>query len=306
MFVDLSRKSLITSYLVEGSIYNHWILLSNLTFKIYCLFTAKKQPLKTFSDIKGLIQQGKKREVKLMIRETAWPVNSTIRVQLWPELCAQHHNGKNMLDGFYWDMVNQVRCQWPANSFRFNFWTNRQVFGTTELPEKPIMLPPFVDSSHCLPYHLTKKGRAVADRVVSVLGYACPDITYSPSLYPITAILLHFMSGKSNRLRETWSLVSRTIKTKHETINRWAVYLKVTPQQVLQRKIKSHIAYRYRMSRLINRPIFAPMRQKSNWRIIQVNKIHLKVNNVYIFHFLESAIYFVYVKNFRLNKTALF
>lgn len=58
------------------------------------------------------------------------------------------------------------------------------------------MLPPFVDSSHCLPYHLTKKGRAVADRVVSVLGYACPDITYSPSLYPVTAILLHFMSGE--------------------------------------------------------------------------------------------------------------
>lgn len=58
------------------------------------------------------------------------------------------------------------------------------------------MLPPFVDSTHCLPYHLTRKGRAVADRVVSVLGYACPDITYSPTLYPITAMLLHFMSGK--------------------------------------------------------------------------------------------------------------
>ena len=76
------------------------------------------------------------------------------------------------------------------------YFVSLQVFGTTELPEKPIMLPPFVDSTHCLPYHLTKKGRAVADRVVSVLGYACPDITYSPSLYPITAILLHFMSGK--------------------------------------------------------------------------------------------------------------
>lgn len=71
-----------------------------------------------------------------------------------------------------------------------------KVFGTTELPEKPIMLPPFVDSTHCLPYHLTRKGRSVADRVVTVLAYACPDITYSPSLYPITALLLHFMSGK--------------------------------------------------------------------------------------------------------------
>ncbi|VVC93190.1 unnamed protein product [Leptidea sinapis] len=55
------------------------------------------------------------------------------------------------------------------------------------------MLPPFVEATHCLGYHLTRKGRAVADRVVSVLGYACPDITYSPSLYPITAALLHFM-----------------------------------------------------------------------------------------------------------------
>lgn len=75
-------------------------------------------------------------------------------------------------------------------------FSSAQVFGTTELPEKPIMLPPFVDSTHCLPYHLTRKGRAVADRVVTVLAYACPDITYSPTLYPITALLLHFMSGE--------------------------------------------------------------------------------------------------------------
>lgn len=64
-----------------------------------------------------------------------------------------------------------------------------------ELPEMSIMLPPFVDSTHCLSYNLTRKGRSVADRIVSVLGYACPDITYSPSLYPITALLLHFMPG---------------------------------------------------------------------------------------------------------------
>lgn len=37
----------------------------------------------------------------------------------------------------------------------------------------------------------------MADRIVSVLGYACPDITYSPSLYPITAFLLHFMAGNT-------------------------------------------------------------------------------------------------------------
>ncbi|XP_066597523.1 GTPase-activating protein skywalker isoform X2 [Prorops nasuta] len=136
--------------------------------------TSKKQTLKSFAEVNALLQAARKREVKLIIRDNAWPLNNGIRAQLWPALCSQHAHGKNMLDGFYWDMVNQV-------------------FGTTELPEKSIMLPPFVDSTHCLSYNLTRKGRNVADRVVSVLGYACPDITYSPFLYPITAMLLHFM-----------------------------------------------------------------------------------------------------------------
>ncbi|CAK1549620.1 unnamed protein product [Leptosia nina] len=135
---------------------------------------GKKAPLKTYEEIQPLIQQGRKRDLKLIIRENSWPINSPIRASLWPALCRQHQHGKSMLDGFYWDMVTQV-------------------FGTVELPDKPIMLPPFVEATHCLGYHLTRKGRAVADRVVSVLGYACPDITYSPSLYPITAALLHFM-----------------------------------------------------------------------------------------------------------------
>lgn len=85
-------------------------------------------------------------------------------------------------------------------NFFFAWYLILQVFGTTELPDKPIMLPPFVDSTHCLPYYLTRKGRAVADRVVSVLAYVCPDITFSPTIYPIAAILLHFMSGKWNSI----------------------------------------------------------------------------------------------------------
>lgn len=80
--------------------------------------------------------------------------------------------------------------------YSFVCFNTKKVFGTTELSEKPIMLPAFVDATHCLPYHLTRTGRAVADRIVNVLGYDCPDITYSPVLYPVTSILLHFMSGE--------------------------------------------------------------------------------------------------------------
>jgi len=49
--------------------------------------TSKKQTLKTFAEVNTLLQAGRKREVKLIIRENAWPLNNGIRTQLWPALC---------------------------------------------------------------------------------------------------------------------------------------------------------------------------------------------------------------------------
>ncbi|XP_014470961.1 PREDICTED: TBC1 domain family member 24 isoform X2 [Dinoponera quadriceps] len=182
--------------------------------------TSKKQALKTFAEVNALLQAGKKREVKLMMRENAWPLNNRIRAQLWPALCNQHALGKSMLDGFYWDMVNQV-------------------FGTTELEQhKSIMLPPFVDSTHCLSYNLTRTGRNVADRVVSVLGYACPDITYSPSLYPLTALLLHFMPEE-----ECYHCMATLVAAKEKTfITQTKLLYEVTwktVEQITKKHVKS-------------------------------------------------------------------
>ncbi|KAJ8977841.1 hypothetical protein NQ317_007969 [Molorchus minor] len=130
---------------------------------------------------------GRKQDIKHLLRNNSWPANNPIRKELWPLLCTQHQNGKsNIMDGFYWDMVNQV-------------------FGSTDLPDKPISLPPFVEPSHCPSYYMTRKGRCVTDRVVSVLGYACPDIVYSPTIYPICALLLHYMSGET--LGRNWCTV---------------------------------------------------------------------------------------------------
>jgi hypothetical protein len=72
------------------------------------LFAGKKAPLKTFEEIQTLLQQARKRELKVLIRENSWPINSPVRASLWPALCRQHQHGKSMLDGFYWDMVTQV------------------------------------------------------------------------------------------------------------------------------------------------------------------------------------------------------
>lgn len=72
-------------------------------------FRVGKEPaLRSFTEIQQLLQQGKKHIVKNILRENSWPINSPIRSQLWPILCAQHLTKQNMLDGFYWEMVHQV------------------------------------------------------------------------------------------------------------------------------------------------------------------------------------------------------
>ncbi|XP_023308559.1 GTPase-activating protein skywalker isoform X13 [Lucilia cuprina] len=173
--------------------------------------TGKEPALRSFTEIKQLLDQGKKRDVKTILRENSWPINSPIRSQLWPTLCGQHNTKPPMVEGFYWEMVHQV-------------------FGTTELSEKPIMLPAFVDATHCLPYHLTRTGRAVADRIVNVLGYDCPDITYSPVLYPITSILLHFMSEE-----EAYHCLAALVGSKEKVfINQTKLLHEVTWKTVMQ------------------------------------------------------------------------
>lgn len=170
------------------------------------------KPLKTFLDVQTLVLQGRKQDVKNILRNNGWPVDNLIRKQLWPMLCGQHHNSKSSdSDGFYWDMVTQV-------------------FGSTEIPDKSVSLPTFVEPAHCQAYYLTHRGRSIADRVVSVLGYACPDIVYSPSLYPICALLLHFMSEE-----ECYHCMTNLVSAKEKMfITQTKLLFEVTWKTVMQ------------------------------------------------------------------------
>lgn len=67
----------------------------------------KKQTFKSYAELETLLQAGKKKEVKLIIRENFWPLKDGVRSRLWPALCLQHAPAKNN-DSFYWDMIAQM------------------------------------------------------------------------------------------------------------------------------------------------------------------------------------------------------
>ncbi|XP_065203238.1 GTPase-activating protein skywalker isoform X4 [Planococcus citri] len=198
--------------------------------------SGKKAPLKTINEISAAIQAGRKQEVKKMLRENSWPINNTIRSHLWPMLCQQHAQDKQMQEGFYWDLVTQL-------------------FGTTELPEKPCVLPEFVDTSHRLHYHLSKRGRTVTDRVVSVLGYACPDITYSPAIYPLAALFLHYMPEE-----ECYNSLASLVSSKHKVFVTqtkqlyevtWRTVMHITKKHV--KSASAHVARHCKTPRSLER-----------------------------------------------------
>lgn len=64
--------------------------------------------------------------------------------------------------------------------------------------KKPFTLPTFVETNHRHLHHLNSTGKHITDRVVYVLGFVCPDITFSPVIYSLTSLMLHFMPGSNN------------------------------------------------------------------------------------------------------------
>lgn len=59
---------------------------------------------------------------------------------------------------------------------------------------KDVQLPSFVDFDNLMTYHLSVDGVQQLHKILAILHHTNPDITYSPLLYPLLGIFLHYMT----------------------------------------------------------------------------------------------------------------
>lgn len=74
---------------------------------------------------------------------------------------------------------------------------------STELAECIVQLPTFIDPNYKISQSLSPRGVMACERVIAVIAYSHPAITYAPSLYAITSLLLHYMDGEWRSLSVT-------------------------------------------------------------------------------------------------------
>ncbi|XP_068239755.1 GTPase-activating protein skywalker isoform X4 [Palaemon carinicauda] len=127
-----------------------------------------------WEDIKAHLQASRMKEAKTIVRESEWGLSSPVREELWKQICLYQSTEKEFGDFYYWDTV-------------------KQMYGTTELSECQVQLPTCIDMNYLSSQSLSPRGVAACERVLSVVAFSNPAITYAPSLYPICALLLHYM-----------------------------------------------------------------------------------------------------------------
>ena len=161
---------------------------------------AQQSGTKSADDVQRIVESGKLRELKSCLRLQHWMPYDSARSKLWNVISSFHIKDKATMDSLYWDTVTQIYGTLGTDHFikcpsRFKENINQFPFLSLELVPKTGPLPTFVEPSFQMSYYLNDTGIQVARRVVTIISYSCPDITYAPSLYPITCLLLHYMSG---------------------------------------------------------------------------------------------------------------
>ncbi|KAL7631306.1 UNVERIFIED_CONTAM: hypothetical protein RMT77_018387 [Armadillidium vulgare] len=126
----------------------------------------------SIEEVESVLNSGKIKETKALLRHSNWGMDHIVRKHLWKSL-VQHITNETFVDLYYWETVQQI-------------------YGTKEISECNVVLPAFVDHKYVSTYGLSTEGIKACERIITVIAYNYPAITYAPLIYPITAIFMHY------------------------------------------------------------------------------------------------------------------
>lgn len=146
--------------------------------------------LPSSSDVDTVLETASRDKIKQFLRMSHWPPNHEVRGSLWRKLC---------------ESVRECR----GNIYEE---TLRDTFGSDET-EHVMSLPQFVDPSYMYSYHLATGGIRVTKKVVCVIGFTCPDVIFSPTIYGLTSLLLHYQTEE-----ETYNCIYGVMRDKQANL----------------------------------------------------------------------------------------
>jgi len=126
------------------------------------------------SELDGILQEPRPSKVKLLVRQAKWLLGSPVRSRLWQSLSRRHTSYKFIDQNFYWLLV-------------------KKLYGSTRLSRGAVALPGFLDPDHLDGRALTPRGGTACKRVLATLAFTHPGAIFSPALYTITSLFLHYM-----------------------------------------------------------------------------------------------------------------
>lgn len=163
---------------------------------------------------------------KKAIRTQNWTMNHPIRKTLWKMLCRR----LLVYDSEYDQMCQLYRETVP------------NIFGKDERHLRDVPLPSFIDRSLMQTYFLNDDGVIKLKKVTCVLSYLKPAITFSPYLYPVVALMLHYIDDEAECFACIDALLIPRKKVRRMYLSETQIAWKATGaaiREILKKRLKS-------------------------------------------------------------------
>ncbi|NXA51599.1 TBC24 protein, partial [Nothocercus julius] len=129
------------------------------------------------ADIPGDILTKPKKELKRLAREGYWASSRELRARVYHQL------------------IQQVTCRLVTPDALVYTDVASRLFGKQSVSSHP--LPDFLEGCSMPTYCLTLEGVTALRKILICIGSLFPDITYSPALPALVALLLHYSQGEA-------------------------------------------------------------------------------------------------------------